>query len=153
MTERKPFFGFHNPTAKADVFKNTPEQNRFFDLSQIVRNGLTKGGQTLSETPWLFASLKFPSCIFCNCWSAILPCSTKLKTIYNNLILLMQTFSVLFWNPNLILSRQIRRFLRLFSRFLDHSLRPRKVNRWLDPFTIDHIRILSTGLKLACNRG
>ena len=151
MTERKPFFGFHNPTAKADAFKNTPEQNRFFDLSQIVRNGLAKGGQTLSETPWLFASLKFPSSIFCNCWSAILPCSTKLKTIYNNLVLLMQTF--LFWNPNLILSRQTRRFLRLFSRFLDHSLRPRKVNRWLDPFTIDHIRILSTGLKLACNGG
>ena len=49
MTERKPFFGFHNPTAKADVFKNTPEQNRFFDLSQILQIGLAEGGQSLSR--------------------------------------------------------------------------------------------------------
>ena len=149
MTERKPFFGFHNPLAKADAFKNTPEQNRFFDLSQIVRNGPAKREKTLSETPWLFTSSKSPSCVFCS--RAILPCSTKLTTIYNNLIVLMRTF--LFWTPNLILSRQTRRFLRLFSRFLNHSLRPRKVNRWLDPFTIDHIAILSIGLELACNGG
>ena len=44
MTKRKPFLGFHNPTAKADAFKNTPEQNRFFDPSQILQNGLAKGG-------------------------------------------------------------------------------------------------------------
>ena len=56
MTERKPFFGFHNPTAKADVFKNTPEQNRFFDLSQILQIGLAEGGQILLEISWSFAS-------------------------------------------------------------------------------------------------
>ena len=88
MTERKPFFGFHNPTAKADAFKNTPEQNRFFDLSQILLKGLAEGEQILLEISWSFASpeeresLNFPSCIFCK--RAIFPSTTKLTTIYNN---------------------------------------------------------------------
>ena len=58
MTERKPFFGFHNPTAKADPFKNIQEQNRFFDLSQTLQNSLAKEGQILCEIPWSLASAK-----------------------------------------------------------------------------------------------
>jgi len=79
MTERKPFFGFNNPTEKADVFKNTPEQNRFFDLSQILQIGLAEGGQSLFEISWSFASPEeresFPSCKF---WStSIFPCTIE----------------------------------------------------------------------------
>ena len=108
MTERKPFFGFHNPTAKADAFKNTPEQNRFFDLSQILLKGLADGEQTLFEIPRSFASpeeresLNFSSSIFCK--RAIFPSTTKLTTIYNNLVLSIQTW--FFWNTNWILLMQ-----------------------------------------------
>ena len=108
MTERKPIFGFHNPTAEADAFKNTPEQNRFFDLFQILEKGLAEGEQILLEIPWSLASpeeresSKFPSCIFCK--RAIFPSTTKLTTIYNKLILSIQTW--FFWNTNWILLMQ-----------------------------------------------